>query len=188
MGSDGHNTFLNLDFSTEPGGGHEITAGARLVRNDTRRSYADFLDGRPDFSAAVFGSANTSRLDSTRLFVQDEWRIDRSLALNLGLSVEQRRHRSRPGKGEHGLLGRRHDAVQGDTLRLRQFAEFAHQAHLQLRRSLLRFGAEAFSKRFGGALEYGQRGCGGVSATPDPFFARARFDRAQVFALPSVLP
>lgn len=46
-----------------------------------------------------------------------------------------------PIKGEHGLLGRRHDAVQGGTLRLRQFAEFAHQAHLQLRWSLLRFGA-----------------------------------------------
>jgi outer membrane receptor for ferrienterochelin and colicin len=82
--------FLDVDFNTELDNGHQITAGAKLVRNNSSNAYTDFTDGVPDLSSAVFGSESAARLDRKQLFAQDEWRIDRSLALNIGASVEQR--------------------------------------------------------------------------------------------------
>jgi outer membrane receptor for ferrienterochelin and colicins len=74
----GRNHFLDLDYHTVLAAGHEITAGGKLVR------------GQPDLSLQVLGRDSTTRMDSSRLFLQDEWRIDRTLALNAGLSVERR--------------------------------------------------------------------------------------------------
>ncbi len=84
------NRFVDLDFNTRLEGGHDISTGARLVRTDKDQRYDDRIDGQPDLSLAVLGTTDTSRIDSARLFLQDEWRIDRSLALNAGLSVERR--------------------------------------------------------------------------------------------------
>jgi outer membrane receptor for ferrienterochelin and colicins len=86
----GHNHFVNLDFHMEAEGGHEINVGAKLVRNDMKQAYDDTVDGEPDPSLAFFGKTGATRIDSGRLFLQDEWRIDRTLALNAGLSVERR--------------------------------------------------------------------------------------------------
>lgn len=86
----GRNHFLDLDYHTALAGGHEITAGGKLVRNDKDQTYDDSIDGQPDPSLQVFGRDNTTRMDSSRLYLQDEWRIDRTLALNAGLSVERR--------------------------------------------------------------------------------------------------
>jgi outer membrane receptor protein involved in Fe transport len=82
------NYFLDLDFNTELTGGHAISAGAKLKRNDRQTTYADFIDGAPDPSLAALGLDSSMRSDSARLFAQDEWRIDRTLALNAGLSAE----------------------------------------------------------------------------------------------------
>jgi outer membrane receptor for ferrienterochelin and colicins len=87
---DGRNRLADLEFHTTLDGGHEISSGARLTRNDAAQAYDDTVDGRPDPSLAVLGTTSATRMDSGRLFVQDEWRIDRTLALNVGLSVERR--------------------------------------------------------------------------------------------------
>jgi len=91
--SDTRNYFLDLDYAIETGDGHRITAGAKFARNDSDSRYTDLVDGRPDPSLAVLGPATASRLDSVRLFVQDEWRINRRWAINLGASGERRHYR-----------------------------------------------------------------------------------------------
>lgn len=90
--SDTRNYFLDLDYAIETGDGHRITAGAKFARNDSDSRYTDLVDGRPDSSLAVLGPATASRLDSVRLFVQDEWRINRRWAVNLGASGERRHY------------------------------------------------------------------------------------------------
>ncbi|QNA90890.1 TonB-dependent receptor [Massilia sp. Dwa41.01b] len=85
-------SLLHAELIKEFDSGHEITAGAKLVRNDLDIAYVNTLDGRPDPSLAVFGNRSASRIDSGQLFVQDAWRIDRTLAVNLGISAEQRRY------------------------------------------------------------------------------------------------
>lgn len=89
---DSTNTFLHLDYSSESEGGHEITAGAKLFRNEDDVAYTSTVNGVQDASLAVLGPRSASRIDGAQLFVQDEWRIDRTLALNLGASVETRRY------------------------------------------------------------------------------------------------
>lgn len=86
----GRNQLLDLDFNTTLPGGHEITAGGKLLRNSKDQGYDDTVDGQPDLSLQVLGRDSSTRMDSARLFLQDEWRINRTLALNAGLSVERR--------------------------------------------------------------------------------------------------
>lgn len=83
------NYFLDLDFNTELKGGHAISAGAKLKRNETNTTYADFIDDAPDLSLAALGHHSSIRGDNLRLFAQDDWRIDRTMALNAGLSAER---------------------------------------------------------------------------------------------------
>jgi len=92
MAQDQKNYHLNLDLNTETNSGHVISAGVKLVRNDAHRRYADLVNGLPDPSLAVFGRENAAQMESAQLFIQDEWRIDRGLAMNLGLSAENRRY------------------------------------------------------------------------------------------------
>lgn len=86
------NYLLDLDYALETEDGHRITAGARFARNDSDSGYTDLVDGRPDPSLAVLGPDTASHLTSARLFVQDEWRINRRWAVNLGASGERRRY------------------------------------------------------------------------------------------------
>ena len=86
------NYFVDLDYAIETEDGHRITAGAKFVRNESDSSYTDLADGRPDPSLAVLGPKTASHLTSARLFIQDEWRINRRWAVNLGASGERRRY------------------------------------------------------------------------------------------------
>lgn len=87
---DSRNQFADLDFNTSLAGGHEISAGAKLARNMKDNDYLDSIDGQQNASLAALSTASTARMESGRLFLQDEWRIDKTLALNGGLSVERR--------------------------------------------------------------------------------------------------
>ena len=86
------NYLLDLDYALETEDDHRITAGARFARNDSDSSYTDLVDGLPDPSLAVLGPKTASHLTSARLFIQDEWRINRRWAVNLGVSGERRRY------------------------------------------------------------------------------------------------
>ncbi|MGI4844991.1 MAG: TonB-dependent receptor plug domain-containing protein [Janthinobacterium lividum] len=87
------NYFLDLDYALETEDGHRISAGAKFARNESDGSYTELIDGRPDPSLAVLGPETASDLSSARLFIQDEWRINRRWAVNLGASGERRRYR-----------------------------------------------------------------------------------------------
>lgn len=86
------NYFLDLDYVLETEKGHQITVGAKFARNESDSSYTDLIDGRPDPSLALLGPETASRLNTARLFIQDEWRINRRWAVNLGASGERRRY------------------------------------------------------------------------------------------------
>ncbi|WP_306395778.1 TonB-dependent receptor plug domain-containing protein [Telluria beijingensis] len=86
------NYMLDLDYALETEDGHRITAGAKFARNESDGSYTDLVDGLPDTSLAVLGPDTSSHLTSARLFIQDEWRINRRWAVNLGASGERRRY------------------------------------------------------------------------------------------------
>ena len=85
------NNSINLDFNTEVNA-HQISAGAKVVRNTTARSYANLVDGDPDFSLNILGNRNEIDTHTEQLYLQDEWRIDRTLAMNIGTSFERRRY------------------------------------------------------------------------------------------------
>ena len=87
------NYFLDLDYALDTEDGHRISAGAKFARNESDSSYTGLVDGRPDPSLAVLGPETASHLSSARLFIQDEWRINRRWAVNLGASGERRRYR-----------------------------------------------------------------------------------------------
>ena len=87
------NYFLDLDYALDTEDGHRISAGAKFARNESDSSYTDLVDGRPDPSLAVLGPETAFHLTSARLFIQDEWRINRRWAVNLGASGERRRYR-----------------------------------------------------------------------------------------------
>lgn len=87
------NYFLDLDYALETEDGHRISAGAKFARNESDSSHTDLIDGRPDPSLAVLGPETASHLTSVRLFIQDEWRINRRWAVNLGASGERRHYR-----------------------------------------------------------------------------------------------
>lgn len=91
--TDTRNYFLNLDYALDTADGHRITAGAKFARNGSDTAYTDLVDGEPDPSLAILGPSSASRMRSARLFVQDEWRINRRWALNLGASGERRSYR-----------------------------------------------------------------------------------------------
>lgn len=97
------NYFLDLDYALETEDGHRITAGAKLARNDSDSRHADLVDGRPDPSLAVLGPETAAHLTSARLFVQDEWRINRRWAVNLGASGERRSYRLVEGPVDNRL-------------------------------------------------------------------------------------
>jgi outer membrane receptor for ferrienterochelin and colicins len=91
------NHFLNVDFNTEFDGGHEITAGAKLVRNSIARTYADLANGVPNLSLAVLGTESAIQFNSKQLFGQYEYRLNTTLALNLGGSFERRDYQLNEG-------------------------------------------------------------------------------------------
>lgn len=97
------NYFLDLDYALETEDGHRISAGAKLARNDSDSRHADLVDGRPDPSLAVLGPDTAAHLTSARLFVQDEWRINRRWAVNLGASGERRSYRLVEGPVDNRL-------------------------------------------------------------------------------------
>ncbi|MCU1263616.1 MAG: TonB-dependent Receptor Plug Domain protein [Bryobacterales bacterium] len=96
------NTFQYLDTITYSRGNHSLKAGYELNRIQsngsfdsnvrgtlTFNSFADFQAGNPLTYTQRFGnSVRGYRVWNNFAFVQDDWRVTRTLTLNLGLRVE----------------------------------------------------------------------------------------------------
>lgn len=85
-----HNHFLDVDYSTEYTGGHEVAAGIKLAHNRRSTSYTDLVDGLPDETLSSLGNAVATLSKRYQAFIQDDWRINRSWAAGAGLSMEYR--------------------------------------------------------------------------------------------------
>lgn len=83
--------LLDINFSTEFHGGHEFSAGTKLSRLRSKKRYEDYVNDVPDLSQTVLGDHDSWNQDWMRFFVQDDWRVDRSLSIGIGISAENRR-------------------------------------------------------------------------------------------------
>nr|WP_229506452.1 TonB-dependent receptor [Massilia sp. BJB1822] len=97
----GQNNFADLDYNAEFAGGHEFAAGVKISRHRTDASFADFIDGRPDATLGVLGFGNQTHSQTRRFYVQDDWRLNRSLSMSFGFSTERRAYRFAEGSGDN---------------------------------------------------------------------------------------
>jgi hypothetical protein len=106
------NTYrLNVNYVQSMEGGHELTTGLNWTKKVQNSTNHYWLNGRPDVSLAQFGAAN--RLDNAalRLFIQDEWRMNKTTAFNAGMSGEDSASDIREGP----LVSRAHYRVWSPT-------------------------------------------------------------------------
>ncbi|OYU44934.1 MAG: hypothetical protein CFE44_10220 [Burkholderiales bacterium PBB4] len=82
---------LKLDYKVSLPDGHTLKTGGTLSSNRVHGSFSYRINGTPDTSLDALGTQSESSEEQLRLFVQDEWELDDTLALNVGLSSEVRR-------------------------------------------------------------------------------------------------
>ena len=91
QGRDAERDSLKLDYKTSLYDGHTLKTGGTLSSGRERGSFSYRVNGTPDPSLDALGTQSESSETQFRLFVQDEWELDETLALNMGLSSEARR-------------------------------------------------------------------------------------------------
>jgi outer membrane receptor protein involved in Fe transport len=90
--------FLKTDYARSLGEDHDLKLGANLGLNVQDLSFGAWNDQVPDeLLVGVFGKTRHLSQQRATLFVQDDWRLNEQLALNLGLTQELRAIRIREG-------------------------------------------------------------------------------------------
>ncbi len=82
--------FLKLDYKIGLSSGHDVKAGGHVGRNSIGTEYAYWINGIIDTSLDALGMRREVQQDQRRLFLQDDWRLNDTLALNVGVSGEER--------------------------------------------------------------------------------------------------
>ncbi|MBC7618415.1 MAG: TonB-dependent receptor, partial [Candidatus Saccharibacteria bacterium] len=82
---------LKLDYKVNLPDGHTLKTGGTMLSSRVRGSFSYRVNGAPDPSLDALGTQSESSETQLRLFAQDDWELDDTLALNLGLSSEARR-------------------------------------------------------------------------------------------------
>lgn len=80
--------LLNLDYASTFAANHEFTAGAKYSHIHEVSKFSDSLDGSVDMTRAVLGNQSIAEKRSLGFFLQDEWRLNKTLAINMGLSID----------------------------------------------------------------------------------------------------
>ena len=70
-------------------GGHRLKSGLQISRDQHDINNAYWLNGVTDSSLAALGTKAGSSEKKWRLFVQDDWRVDKTLAVNAGVSTQE---------------------------------------------------------------------------------------------------
>lgn len=85
---DQSNTIWSFNYSNSISDGHNIKSGLQWThsRHETRRVY--WLNDVVDTSLIWLGGQSQNVEKKYRIFVQDDWRVNKTLALNAGLSME----------------------------------------------------------------------------------------------------
>ncbi|GGC81556.1 TonB-dependent receptor plug domain-containing protein [Undibacterium terreum] len=84
-----NNQFFTLNYKSEFSGGHELEAGGNFTHSTSDTTYGDFINGSRDTTLTMLGTLSTVEKKALRLFAQDDWRVNKSLAFNFGVSAEQ---------------------------------------------------------------------------------------------------
>lgn len=83
---DGSVNSAGVVYKVKVAGGHDVKLGASVMRSRQDAQYAYRIDGETDSTLAALGPQRAYRGTERRLYVQDEWRLSDSVALNAGLS------------------------------------------------------------------------------------------------------
>ncbi|PXX44869.1 TonB-dependent receptor plug domain-containing protein [Undibacterium pigrum] len=87
--STGNSATFKLDYKTVLADVHEIKTGMHLTRSSDSVDEKHWLNGNPDLALDEFNAPYSLVETKLRWFWQDDWRLDDSLSLNLGISGEQ---------------------------------------------------------------------------------------------------
>ena len=84
--ADSRNHSAEFTYKLKLPGGHDLKAGASIGRHTRDIDYTYRIDARPDLALAALGEHRTAASSKRRLYLQDEWRISDSVAMNAGLA------------------------------------------------------------------------------------------------------
>jgi outer membrane receptor for ferrienterochelin and colicin len=87
--SDRKADFIKANYSTRAEA-HTVKAGVTVSRNTEDARFGYLLNGADDISLGAFGLTKQAVDNKLSLFLQDEWRVDSSLSVNLGVASERR--------------------------------------------------------------------------------------------------
>ncbi len=102
-----------LRYAGSIGTTHDFKSGLGGQVDSERATWASLIDGLPDLLLSAYGSSSRQRSNRSWAYVQDDWRVSKSLAFNLGLRYQQQRASS----------------VEGDFAGTSRFALFAPSVH-----------------------------------------------------------
>lgn len=79
---------FELVYKKKLNGGHDVKVGASASRNRQDVAYDYLIDGMSDEALGALGNGRRSLGEQRRIYIQDEWRISDSVALNAGVTGE----------------------------------------------------------------------------------------------------
>jgi outer membrane receptor for ferrienterochelin and colicins len=88
---DNWNLLLAINHQKRLSGGHRLKTGLQVSRDQHETITSYLLNGAIDTSLLALGNKTSIRENKWRAFIQDDWRIDKNLAMNAGLSTEEQR-------------------------------------------------------------------------------------------------
>lgn len=97
------NHITDVTYKPALSGKHQLEAGLRYARSSGNISYDRLIDGRADQIVALFGRSSSFARQTLRLFLEDEWQVNKRLALNFGLSTEMQQLEFREGPLQGGM-------------------------------------------------------------------------------------
>jgi outer membrane receptor for ferrienterochelin and colicins len=143
--ADSSSSTAAVVYRVKPARGHDVKAGASVTRRKRDVEYAYSIDGRADPALEALGTQRFSLSDEQRLYVQDEWRVNDSVALNAGLAGTQ----LAISAAEGAYRGRARFRLWSPSLHLSKKvgADDAHQFRLSLARSFTPPDADKYTLR-----------------------------------------
>lgn len=81
---------LILEHERSFDGGHEVSMGMRWNKQRLDSKYAAVRNGEVDSFLDIFGQDSRVTEEARRVYIQEDWRINRQWAINTGVSGEER--------------------------------------------------------------------------------------------------
>ncbi|MFZ6846154.1 TonB-dependent receptor plug domain-containing protein [Undibacterium sp. RuTC16W] len=82
--------FLRVNYKIALPNDHDVKAGGHIGYGRNSSEFSNQINGTPDTSLDALGTRRDMRQDQRRLFMQDDWRLNKEFALNFGFSFEER--------------------------------------------------------------------------------------------------